>query len=397
METRRTATGRRGIPAAMLVVLACGGAAGTATALPEDIERLADRGAEELYNMEFDRAAATYAELIREYPEHPAGPALMASAIWWQARFWYRVPDDAASEELTRWLDRAEAGARGMAASATPFNACEGRFFLGGVLGVRAHWHSLRREWLTAALAAREPVRILGGLATCTPYAEEAYFGLGLYEYAAASLPWSLRWLSRLVVGGGASTAGALAKLERAAGRGRWYRHDAMATLVTVCCIFERTPERALAPAEQLLRERPRSPLAHQLWAQALLFNRRWSETLGATDRALGWGRDPGSPFARETNAYRYLEGMALLGLKRPRDAEAAFAAAIQGAGRPAWIPAAAVRRGNALDLLGDRADALRCYQQARVRVDPWGQADRAGEWLARPYRWEDFDREMAP
>ncbi len=366
-------------------------------ALPADVERLAERGAEQLYNLEFSAALATFEEVRVAHPGYPAGPGLLAAATWWQARYRFEPPTDATTRRVERWLDEAERGSRKMIRSATPYDACEGRFFLGGALGVRAHWQLLRHNWVEAAIGAREAVKVLNQLSGCTPYGDEADFGLGLYQYAAASLPAPLRWLSRYVVGGTATKDQALARLERAAVRAHWTRHDAQATLVTLYDIFDGRPDRALAPAERLLRERPHAPVAHTLQAQALLFSHRWTETLAVADRAIAWAGRSGSTFALEMSAYQYFRGMALLGLKQPRDAEVAFTIAIGAGGRPPWITAATVKRGAARDLLGDRAGALADYRHAQRLADPWHQARRAKPYLKRPFAWPDFERELTP
>ena len=75
--------------------------------------------------------------------------------------------------------------------------------------------------------------------------------------------------------------------LERAATRSRWMRTDAQGTLALLYDIFDPAPERALVYAEMMIRERPTSPLAHSLYAQALAFAGKWNETLAETARDL--------------------------------------------------------------------------------------------------------------
>jgi len=364
-------------------------------ALPADIARLAEEGSAQLYNLEFDRAFATFNRLAAAHPEHPAGYGLLASARWWEARYAFTKPDARSNALVTKELDTAIKLARAMAAR--PGEWCEGEFFLGGALGIRAHWELVQHNWVAAAIGARRSVTVLGPMVTCTPYGDEAMFGLGLYEYAAARLPWSLRWLSRYITGVGADSSGGLAKLEHAAVQAHWVRTDAQATLVNAYTYYDRDAVRALRFAGMFRHEHPDSPMAHTLYAQSLAISGRFAETLEAVDTSLARGREPGSTFALETTAYDYWRGIALLGLGRPADAVDAFTRAIGAAGRAPWITSALLKRGCAHDLLGQRALAVADYRAMLRRPDPWEEARLARTHLKTPFTWKDFDHEIAP
>lgn len=367
----------------------------TALGLPPEIARLAEEGSAQLYNLEFDRAFQTFDRLQNTQPDHPAGYGLLASARWWKARYAFAKPDARSSALVSRELETAIRLARAMAAR--PGEWCEGQFFLGGALGVRAHWELVQHNWVSAAIGARRSVAVLGPMITCTPYGNEALFGIGLYEYAAARLPWSLRWLSRYITGVGADTAGGLAKLEHAALHAHWVRTDAQATLINAYTYYDRNPAKALRFAEMFRHEHPDSPMAHTLYAQALAISGRFVDALEAAGASLARGREAGSSFALETTAYHYWRGIALLGLARPPEAVEAFTRAIEAAGRAPWITSALLKRGSAHDLLGHRATAVADYRAMLRRPDVWEEARFAREHLKRPFTWSDFDHEIAP
>ena len=378
---------------AALVPAAAGLPLPAAAMLPA-VEEAAERGSAALYDLEFDRAREIFTGLQEALPEHPAGPALLATAMWWQARYWYRTPTSAESKTVDRYLDEAIRLSRRLAED--PETACEGQFFLGGSLGVRAHWQLLRGKWLAAAVGAREAIVVLRPLVSCTPYGEEAYFGLGLYQYAASRLPWTLRWLSKFIVGG-TDRAEALGMLERAAGRARWMRTDAQGTLALLYTIFDPSPGRALIYSGMMVRERPSSPLAHSLYAQALAFSGRWKETLAETARSLERAKEPGSTFAHEAAAFHYYRGIAFMGLRRLPEAIDALTIAVTADKRAPWVSAVFLKRGCARDLAGDRNGAVRDYKAVLKLPDPWKQHGRAKEFLDRPFTWEDFAAEMTP
>lgn len=370
------------------------GLAGPVRALPPDVVRLAETAQEQLYNLEFTRAFRTLQELTDTHPDHPVGPAMLAAAKWWQARYSYVKPDEAATEDIEKIITRAVALSRAHAAK--PGLECEGKFFLGGSLGIRAHWELLRGNWYRAAMGAREAVLTLKPLESCSEWAHEALFGLGHYEYTASRLPWSLRWISRLVVGS-ADRDGGLAKLEIAAERAKWVRNDAQATLALILTVFDTEAERALTHATRYATERPNSPMAATYYLQALLFCHRWDDVLAAGARSLERGREPDSTFALEAAAYHYFRGMALLGKKLPAEAIAAFTASVDTAGRQPWVTSATLKRGCAKDLLGDRPGAIAEYRRVLELPDPWRQGRRAKLYLKHPFTMNDFLTELSP
>lgn len=373
--------------AAAALVLA---AAAPAAALDPKLEDLMEEGETRLYNLEFDRAVEVFARACREYPRHPAGYSMRGAAVWWQARYWYRVPDGPASREMNRDLDRAIELARKLADD--PATACEGQFFLGAALGVQAHWKLLTGSRFGSVLAARSAVRILKAMSSCTPLGDEACFGLGMYEYVSSQLPWHHRWASKLIIGGGADREAGIAKLARAARAARFVRHDAQFSLSMLLTLNQPSePARALEYALQIVGERPESPLARALHAQTLVYLGRFDEALRVADGSLAAGREPDSPFARETATMRYYRGIALLGLQRLPEAIQSFTEATDQEGPPAWITGAYLMRGCAHDLKGDRERALADYRAARQREDPWEQVKRAEPFLHRPYTWDDF------
>src|SRR5689334_14110782 len=148
------------------VFLLGGWLAGTSLALPPDAEKLAELAQEQLYDLEFPQAFATLARISKAHPAHPVGPAMLACAKWWQARYTYVTPDAAATADIEKIINQAVKLSRAHAAK--PGQECEGKFFLGGSLGIRAHWELLRGHWYGAAMGAREAVITLRPLVSCS-------------------------------------------------------------------------------------------------------------------------------------------------------------------------------------------------------------------------------------
>ena len=369
--------------------------ASRAPAIEPGLAELAEQGGDQLYSLEFDRGTATFERIRREYPAHPAGPMLVAATHWWKARYWFAKPDKAAEAVMETNLAEAVKLARAM--RERPETRCEGDFFLGGALGARAHWELLKGNWMRAALGGRESVHVLYSTLSCTEYADEARFGLGLYEYAAASLPWSLRWLSRFVVGGSPTKEEGLAKLAAAAERSRFMRNDAQSTLAIILSLHRNDPAGAMKYASMLIRERPGSPVAHSLHAQALFFDGKYDRVLAETATALKRAEAPGSTFAMEIPAFCYFRGMALAMQGHLPEARAAFDRAVSVPGRAAWTTAARLKRGCLLDIMGRRGEAVADYRVVLKSPDPWRLSKLAKKHLASPCTMEEFRAEASP
>ena len=378
-----------GLLSAVFLILALDPGAGRA--MEPGIARLADKGLTCLYNLEFNPAMAVFEELRRTYPGHPAGSALMATATWWQARYWFAKPDEAASASMELHLKEAIALARELADK--PGSACEGGFFLGATLGIKAYWDMIQNKWVRAVLDSREAVEILKPVLSCTEFAAEASFGLGIYEYHAARLPWHLKWLSSFLVSDMTDKQNALVRFRFAAEHSRYMRNDAQGTLALIHALYDPDPPSAVRYASLLAAERPDSPMAHGLLIQALAVSGRWEEALRMADRLIS--RDAG--FASESATYRYWKGIALLGLKRPEEARENFSMAIVSPGRLPWITASYFKRGCAYDLLGKRKEAKADYVTVLKRPDPWNEGRRARTYLSRRFTWDDFPREISP
>jgi len=362
-----------------------------ADALPPALARDAETGIAQLYRLEFDSAMATFEKMKKDYPTHPAPPTLEAAALWWRSRYSFADPTPESSKAVARNVKEAVTLGRKMAKD--PALACEANLFVGGALGVGAHWELLEGSWFSAAMDARAAVHTLRPLLSCSEYADEACFGLAMYEFAATNLPWHLRWISSVLIGGMNNRDRAMERFARAATGGKFLRSDAQGSLVVAYAYYIPDPVRGEFWSALMVKERPDSPMAAGLRLQALAFIHDFAGTVALADK---WLEKTGAT-GKESAGFHYWRGIGLLGLKRPAEAEEAFTASLAGQGRPVWKAASLFKRGCAKDLQGRRADALLDYRAMKKTNDPWLEADRAAIYLARPFTWEDFPREITP
>ena len=373
------------------VILVSGLVPGRPLALSPALIRDAQVGIAQLYRLEFDTAMLTFERMKINYPTHPAPPTLQAAAIWWRSRYAFAEPTDKDSRDVARYVKEAVTLGRKMAKD--PDLAPEANLFIGGALGVGAHWELLEGSWFSAAMDARAAVNTLKPLLTSTEFADEACFGLGMYEFAATNLPWHLRWISSVLISGMDNRDRALERFARAATGGKFLRSDAQGSLTVAYTNYVPQPEKAAFWSAMMVKERPDSPMAAGLRMQSLAFIHDFEGTISFADKWL----EIVGPRGKESSAFHYWRGIGLMGMKRPAEAEEAFTASLAGQGRPVWKAAALLKRGCARDIQGRRQEALLDYASMKKVVDPWLEADRAAIYASRPFTWEDFPREISP
>jgi hypothetical protein len=364
---------------------------GRAPALDPALARQANTGMAQLYRLEFDEAMSTFENMKKAFPDHPAPATLQAAAIWWRSRYSFADPSKEASRDLERYVREAVKLGKKMARD--PGRACEANLFVGGALGVAAHWELLEGSWFSAAMDARAAVNTLRPIMACTEYADEAAFGLAMYEFAATNLPWTLRWISSVLISDMNNRDRSLERFARAATGGQFLRSDAQGSLVIAYTYYVPDPEKAAFWSGQMVKERPDSPMAAGLRMQTLAYSRDFDGTIAFADKWLVIVGARG----KESSAFHYWRGIGLMGKRMPAEAEEAFTASLAGQGRPVWKAAALLKRGCARDIQGNRSGAILDYRAMKKANDPWLEADRASIYLKRPFTWEDFPREISP
>ena len=153
--------------------------------------------------------------LRARFGERLDAATLEAAGLWWRSRYSFADPTRESSKAVAANVKEAVVLGRAMAKN--PALECEANLFIGGALGVGAHWELLEGSWFSAAMDARAAVHTLRPLLSCSEYADEACFGLAMYEFAATNLPWHLRWISSVLIGDMNNRERSLERFARAA------------------------------------------------------------------------------------------------------------------------------------------------------------------------------------
>ena len=321
----------------------------------------------------------------------PAPPeacdVLSATALWW--RILIDPLNRSLDDEFSTSVDRAIRATEDWTERA-PDDA-EAWFYLGGAYAARVQWRVLREERVAAARDGKRIKQALERAIELAPGLEDAYFGIGLYQYYADVAPAAAKVLRFfLMLPGGDKTEG-LAQMLRARNGGRLLQGEADYQLHLIYLWYQHQPARALDLLRGLQKHYPGNPSFHALiadiqdtylhdvtasldtWRALLELAREQRVNLSAlaeTQARLGVARQL-EVLQQTDHAIELLEGVV------SRRSQAPYSA----------LALAYLRLGEANDRLGSRAAAVTAYRnatQAAPADDPYEVRDRAAELLRR-------------
>ncbi len=373
---------------------------------PERLDRIR-HGLRDIYNLEYDRAAASFQGMIREAPDDPAGYVYLATTYWLQelsAKQELSIDRFAASDffaETPRYIPQVDPQVEAKFRQATEQAIEKARarlaatpddkaalFLLGLAYQNLASFEaSLKRSWWSAFRYGARTFHYHRVLLRRDPNFHDARLSTGVYNYVAGSLGWSVKWLAFLMGYHGSKTRGKQ-DLEIAAHKAPLVADDARVILVLIHT-RERNYQKALDYLTELLQKYPQNYLVHlDMGGMALLMKRPaaaieiYREILrkleagerkyADLERAAIYNR-LGVAF-REKGDFRNSKDWFAKALAEPRLSE-----------RSATV--AHLELGKTLDLLGRRDEAREQYRTVAAAPDVAGSRQEAEELLKQPPR----------
>jgi tetratricopeptide (TPR) repeat protein len=244
-----------------------------AATLDDDQRHMALPGIHALMDGDFDRAVEVFRQVQNADPNSPLGYLLEADANWWkiylvegnlvdpdvfESRSEAITPYDADFRRLTSLcIQKAEANVRA--------HQNEARSYLYEGLGyaLLARLEALRDQSLATARAGKK-LRNLSLLAVkLVPNLNDAYLGIGLYNYFVATLPGYVKMLRFLIGLPGGNRELGLQQLQQAADRGEVTAGEAKFHLAKN---LSRHSEMQYAKSLELFRQLMEEYPHHQLW-----------------------------------------------------------------------------------------------------------------------------------
>jgi tetratricopeptide (TPR) repeat protein len=149
------------------------------------VDQHVQRGINEIYNFEFDKAESDLSEVIRLRPDHPVGYFFRAMIQW--ERIISKFEDESQDEKLYELLE-------------VVVDICEKRldenpedvaamFFKGGAVGFRGRLRANRGKWLGAANDGIVALPLVRKAYELEPDNYDVLLGIGIYNYYAAVIP----------------------------------------------------------------------------------------------------------------------------------------------------------------------------------------------------------------
>jgi tetratricopeptide (TPR) repeat protein len=381
-------------------------------------ESLRRSGLEALYNLDYDKAQKDFKEIVRLYPNHPAGPQLLAARVWiktlyetrrlqsslYSSESFYSSGDDKVDPRVVDEFRNLTREAKRRAEGRLKLNPkdIEALDWLAVIEGLKASFEeAVERRHFAALRDGDDAVDHHREVLKLDPNFIDAGLTVGFYEYVVGSLPLPIKVVAGLTGFRGSKKRG-LQMLERVTKEGNWSRDDAK-TLLIVLYTREKRFNDALAYARELSARYPRNYLFRLEAADALVSQAELERKNKNTEAAVKAEREAFATFeellhdrsVRDT-VFRALDlvhfkyGEVLLTAGEGERAAKEFLAATRVEhAEPALVTMAHLYAARAFDLAGKRVDALAQYREVLTRPDIYAAHDEAKKGLREPYKTE--------
>ncbi len=355
----------------------------------EDADSLVRQGIGYIYNLQFDTAQAYFQELIRRYPEHPAGYFMEAMVAWWKILTHRRSREY--DEEFLHAIERVLEVCQPLLEQ-NPYDIV-GLFFKGGALGYRGRFYAMRESWIRAANDGREAFEILLRVQRLAPTNHDVLLGTGIYNYYAVKLPEMYPILRPLLLflPPGDKELG-IAQLRASARNARYAATEAKVVLLQILYDFEQNIPEALAVAEELFQQYPRNAYFHRYLGRCYV-------RLGSLDKMEETWREILRRCIEKWTGYEeltarealYYVGLALMQRGQYDEALRYFykcdeLSRVLDEDPSGFMVKANLKIGNIYDLQGKRELAIMQYRKVLSWRDVQNSHEEARRYLEKPY-----------
>ena len=263
---------------------------------------------------------------------------------------------------------------------------------IGALYGLRAMFNMRNRNWITAYFAGRKAIANLEKSLALDPTYYDAYFGLGIYQYYAGTLPAVIKILAKIVAIKGNPDEG-VKQLNLAREKAVFTADSSKLILIEIQNVRGGkyyAPEKSLEYIRQLRAKYPKNPLMHYVEIICLYETGQLDAVTQQAQEFLGLiGKDPFYKDIYISRAYTAL-GTAAMARGEYAQARQLFeqgreALKTQAVSR--WGLWNELRLGEVYDLLGERDLAVKQYKYVLSFKDKWGFDDLAKSLLKNPYQ----------
>ena len=406
----------------VLVVLASTGVSQTKNTLSETdrarFDALRRSGLDALYDLDYEKARKDFSEIARLFPDHPAGPQLLAARVWiktlyetrrlqsslYSSESFYTQGDDKVDANVVAEFRNLTREAKRLAEARLKQNPkdIEALDVLAATAGLKASFEeAVERRHFAALRDGDNAVDYHREVLKLEPDFVDAELTVGLYEYVVGSLPLPIKIIAGITGFRGSKKRG-LSLIEHVAKEGKWSRDDAKTLLIVLYTREERFAD-ALALARDLSAKHPRNYLFRLEAADALVAQAAVERKARNSAAAARAEREAFATFddllrdrsVRETVSraldlvhFKYGEVLLIAG-QADRAAKEFLAATTIERAEASLVTMAHLYAARAFDLAGKRDDALSQYREVLTRPDIYAAHDEAKKGLRQPYKPE--------
>ncbi len=357
--------------------------------LPPDVMHHATVGINGVYSLDFDTAQENIAWVFAHYPDHPFAHFGNAMIAWSRYEYEFETSDDAQRKVFEKILDDSISGIkRWMKKNPNDTNAYMG---IGALYGLRALFNMRNRNWITSYFAGRKAISNLEKSLQLDPTYYDAYFGLGIYQYFAGTLPSVIKVLAKIVAIKGNPAEG-VKFLNLAREKAHFTSDSAKLILIEVQNTRDSqfyAPEKSLEYIRQLRAKFPQNPLMHYVEIICLYETKNYDEVSAQAAQFLKLiGHDKFYKDIYISRAYTALgtTQMALGNFEQARILFEEEKKKLAGQTPSRWGVWNELRLGQVYDVLGQREKAKAQYKYVLSFKDQWGFDDLAKSLLKTPY-----------
>ncbi len=209
-----------------------------------------------ILDAQFDQADAELQRACGPAPRE-ACDVLDATLTWWRIQLDPASP--ALDQEFIASIDKAIASTEEWAEREP--DSAEAHFYVGAAYAARVQFQVLRDEKLAAARDGKRIKQALERAIALDADLDDAYFGVGMYQYYADVAPASAKVLRFLLMLPGGNRTEGLARMLRARAHGRLLQGEADYQLQIIYLWYEHRIDQAIALLESLHDRYPGNPL----------------------------------------------------------------------------------------------------------------------------------------
>jgi len=377
-----------------LLALFLGSAAATSQAqwiADPHVDRMVQRGIDQIYNFEFSAAESTFAEVIRTQPDHPAGYFFRAMIQW--ERIISNFDDESDDEKLYEMLE-------------VVIEMCEQRlekepndvtalFFKGGAVGFRGRLRANRGKWVGAANDGLVALPLVRKAYELEPTNYDVLLGIGIYNYYASVIPDKYPIVKPVMVFfPGGDRAKGLEQLRQASQNAKYARVEATYFLMQNYFMFEKDFPKALELARSLNRTYPNNPIFHRYFGRCLISTGALGEAemifaeiyRRYSSKQTGYDRYDGREATYYLGRAEYQAGRLDAALKKLYECDD-ICRGLDKEGPSGFMALANLMIGLIYDLQGRRTPAIGQYKKVLMMPEYERSHEEAKRYLDKPFK----------